>query len=242
MGMKLIAAARRARAKAGYEQSLRDHQRREAKRERMYDTLDYALGKDTDGARRAALALARVAESKAGPQPPSKAQRKASAKRSRKEKPETARIEDADKITRTVEVTGRFIRGLEPHQKRAMERFDQDWALATRPLRSPGFEPKVDGGGAQREPIAMIEAQKRLSGLRAHLGERDWSCLLAIAVGRAGASELHRRGGPQHAVNSYEIGRIMDATSAYYGMGGARKDSFLAACVSVVKEMEKSVG
>ncbi|MBB6306238.1 hypothetical protein [Xanthobacter tagetidis] len=265
MAQKLIAAARRARQRAwlhkvltrpqcSYARSLERDQRREHLRTMAYGGLDWLEDRDTEWSRAFVAERQRVAASKlaarragdplnlTGHTERTKGERRAAAKKARRDKPTTARIEDADKIMRTVEVTGRFIRGLDPHQKRAMELFDRDWALATRSLKCPGFEPKVDGGSAQREPIAMIEAQRRLAGLKAHLGERDWTCLLAIAVGRAGAAELHRRGGPQHVVGSHEIGRIMDEASGFYGLGGSRKDRFLAACVSVVREMEKAVG
>lgn len=254
MTEKLIADARTARARKGYQNSLGQHLEREQARADMYDMLDFALEKDTKGARRIAaiqerVTAAQLAARRAGdplnltghtkPTKPSKAERKATAKAERRQ---TETVVDADGIFRRVEVKGISLRGLDQHQIRAADDFERDWNAAFRGLSSRGFEPAVDGGGhGSREHLVRVEAQGRLRRLEAHLGDRDWIILKAVVLFGAGPAEAHRRGGPQHVIVSHEIKRVLNRVAGFYRPGARHRDAMLDACASIVMEMEREV-
>jgi hypothetical protein len=247
MGQKLIAAARDARASVSYQKSLAHDRAREERRNRMYDTIDYALGLDTEGARRAADALARAAEMKERTRPklPTKDERRAAAKKARRQQGQKKdTIVDPDGIIRQVEVRGAPLRsGLDEQQRRAAQDFERDWNAAYRTLRCRGFDPAVDGGGAgSREHLARVEAQGRLRRLEAKLGERDWVILKATVLYGTGPREAHQRGAPQHVIVAHEIKRVLNLVAAFYRPGCLRRDSMLDACASVVAEMERQAG
>lgn len=242
MGQKLIAAARVARSLRGYQKSLAHDLAREERRNRMYDTLDYVLGLDTEGARRAGEALSKAAAARDAvrPKPPTKAERKAAAKKARR-KPNKEPIVDPHGIHRHVEVRGLPLRsGLDEQQRRAAEDFEKDWDTVHRSLRSRGFEPAVDGGGASsREHLSRVSAQSRLRGLEAELGPRDWVILKASVLYGAGPAEAHRRGAPQHTIVAHEIKRILNRVAGFYRPGLRHRDAMLDACASIVEEMER---
>lgn len=247
---KLIAAARLARARKGYDRSLAHDVEREHARAMMYGAQDWDAGRDTEWAR-AFLALcakvegAETAKRKAGdplnltghtkPPKPGKVERKARTKA----RPKQETVVDPDGIFRKVEVKGVSLRGLEQHQMRAAADFERDWNMAFRSLRSRGFEPAVDGGGhGSREHLARVEAQRRLRALEERLGERDWIILKAVVLYGAGPAEAHKRGAPQHVVVSHEIKRVLNRVAAYYRPRVRHRDALLDACAAIVAEME----
>ncbi len=250
---KLIAAARLARARKGYERSLAHDLEREHARAMMYGAQDWDAGRDTEWAR-AFLALrtkvegAETAKRKAAdplnltghtkPTKPGKVERRARAKA----RPKQEMVVDPDGIFRKVEVKGVSLRGLERHQMRAAADFERDWNMAFRSLRSRGFEPAVDGGGhGSREHLARVEAQRRLRALEERLGERDWIILKAVVLYGAGPAEAHRRGAPQHVVVSHGIKRVLNRVAGFYRPGACHRDALLEACASLVNEMEKAL-
>lgn len=254
MTQKLIAAARTARARKGYRESLARDLEREAGRTLFYDMMDYALGNDTEGARRVAQTQERVvaASSRAraagdplnitrhAPVPKlSKGERKAKAKAERRQQ-ET--VVDPDGIFRKVEVRGMPLRsGLEEQQRRAVEDFSRDWEMALRSLRCRGFEPAI-AGKPVFEHLHRVQAQDRLRNLEERLGRRDWTILVAMVIYGIGPAEAHRRGAPQHVIISAEIKRILNRVAAFYSPGVRHGDALLEACSAVIAEMEREVG
>lgn len=247
---KLIAAARLARARKGYDRSLARDLEREHARAMMYGAQDWDAGRDTEWARaflalRAKVESTETAKRKAGdplnltrhtkPTKPSKGERKARAKA----RPKQETVVDPDGIFRKVEVKGVSLRGLEQHQMRAAADFERDWNMAFRSLRSRGFEPAVDGGGhGSREHLARVEAQRRLRALEERLGQRDWIILKAVVLYGAGPAEAHRRGAPQHVVVSYEIKRILTEVSVYYRPEIKTYDAMLEAFAKIVEDSQ----
>ena len=247
---KLIAAARLARARNGYERSLAHDLEREHARTMMYGAQDWHAGRDTEWARafvalRAKVEGAETAKRKAGDPlnltghtkqaKPGKVERKARAKA----RPKQETVVDPDGIFRKVEVKGVSLRGLEQHQMRAAADFERDWNMAFRSLRSRGFEPAVDGGGhGSREHLARVEAQRRLRQLEERLGERDWIILKAVVLYGAGPAEAHKRGAPQHVVVSHEIKRVLNRVAGFYRPGIARNDKLLDVFALIVREAE----
>lgn len=251
---KLIAAARLARARKGYERSLAHDLERELARAMMYGAQDWDAGRDTEWARaftaqRAKVEGAETAKRKAGdplnltghtkPTKPSRGERKARAKA----RPKQETVVDPDGIFRKVEVKGLSLRGLEVQQQRAAQDFARDWESAYRSLRCRGFEPAVQGGGhGSREHLARVEAQDRLRLIEARLGPRDWTVLVSVVIGGAGPHELTSRGAPQHRVVSAEIKRILNIVAGFYRPGVRHRDALLDACRQIVEEMQRIKG
>jgi len=251
---KLIAAARLARARKGYERSLAHDLEREHARAMMYGAQDWDAGRDTEWARaftaqRAKVEGAETAKRKAGdplnltghtkPAKPSKVERKARAKAA----PKQETVLDGDGILRKVEAKGVSLRGLEVQQQRAAQDFHRDWETALRSLRCRGFEPAVSGGGhASRAHLARVEAQDRLRRLEAGLGPRDWTVLVSVVIGGAGPHELTSRGAPQHRVVSAEIKRVLNIVAGFYRPGARHRDALLDACTAVIEEMQRKAG
>lgn len=251
---KLIAAARLARARKGYERSLAHDLEREHARAMMYGAQDWDAGRDTEWARafvaqRAKVECAETTKRKAGdplnltghtkPAKPSKVERKARAKA----RPKQETVLDGDGILRKVEVKGVSLRGLEVQQQRAAQDFHQDWETALRSLRCRGFEPAVSGGGhGSREHLARVEAQDRLRRLEEMLGPRDWTILVIMVIRGVGPAELHRRGGPENVVASADLKRILNRVVSFYGRGGRQRDRLLDVCAAMLEEMEREAG
>ncbi|MBP2147413.1 hypothetical protein [Xanthobacter flavus] len=251
---KLIAAARIARARKGYERSLAHDLEREHARAMMYGAQDWDAGRDTEWARafvalRTKVEGAETTKRKASdplnltghtrPTKPSKVERKARAKA----RPKQETVLDGDGLLRKVEVKGVSLRGLEVQQQRAAQDFARDWESAYRSLRCRGFEPTVSGGGhGSREHLARVEAQDRLRFVEARLGRRDWTVLVSVVIGGAGPHELTSRGAPQHRVVSAEIKRVLNIVAGFYRPGTRHRDPLLDACNSVIEEMQRKAG
>ncbi|WP_024278620.1 hypothetical protein [Xanthobacter sp. 126] len=249
---KLIAAARLARARKGYERSLAHDREREHARAMMYGAQDWDAGRDTEWARafvaqRAKVEGAETAKRKAGDPlnltghtktaKPSKVERKARAKAA----PKQEMVVDGDGILRKVEVRGMPLRsGLEEQQRRAVEDFSRDWEMALRSMRCRGFEPVV-AGKPVFEHLHRVQAQDRLRNLEEQLGSRDWTVLVAMVVYGVGTAEAHRRGAPQHVIVSAEIKRILNRVAAFYSPGVRHRDALLEACSAVISEMERQL-
>jgi hypothetical protein len=133
-----------------------------------------------------------------------------------------------------VETKGFTFRSMPHELVVAANRFSKDYGSAY-PLRCVGFEPGVDEGRSHSGHVAAIAAQRRLRDLRAKIGERSYTILLAVVIIGAGPADLHAMGGPQIVAISEQLRLILKDVSEFYSGVALGPDKLLAAAERVVR-------
>lgn len=157
----------------------------------------------------------------------------------KKEKPPTEAMFDSHgKLSHPV-VKG-FGRGrLEPHQRAAADQFERDWNASNGGLRSPGFEPAVDGGGGGRGPeLVRAAAAARIAKLKTVLGERQFTILRGAIIYGIGPKMAHANGGGQDTAIMAEIRVILNEVSGFYSPGVTYFDPTWDAYLTLIRRAE----
>ena len=133
-----------------------------------------------------------------------------------------------------VDTKGFTFRGLPHELVVAANRFARDYGAAY-PLRCVGFEPGVDDGGVHTGHVAAVAAQRSLRDLHAKVGKRAYTILVAIVIVGAGASDLHKLGGPQIVAISEQIRLILKDVAEFYSGAPLGPDKLLVAAERVIR-------
>lgn len=158
----------------------------------------------------------------------------------RKEKPPTEAMYDSQGTLSAPVVKG-FGRGrLEPHQRAAADAFERDWNQANGGLRSPGFEPAVDGGGMKTgAELVRASALTRVSRIKEFLGERKFTILVGSVILGIGPKIAHANGAGQDTAIMAEIRVILNEVSGFYSPGRTHLDPMWETYRKLVLEAER---
>lgn len=124
-------------------------------------------------------------------------------------------------------------------QEQAAKQFAKDWELAASSLRSPGFEPRVDGGMASTKHIGALEAQRRIEGAHRFMGDEDFLIAVGAVIHGFSATRIHAAGGPQHVVASELVRRSIRSLAGFYSPGIARPDRTIQAIAKLIHEAQE---
>lgn len=124
-------------------------------------------------------------------------------------------------------------------QEQAAKQFAKDWELAASSLRSPGFEPRVEGGMTTAKHIGALEAQRRIEGAHRFMGDEDFLIAVGAVIHGFSATRIHAAGGPQHVVASELVRRSIRSLAGFYSPGLARPDKTIQAIAKLIHEAQE---
>jgi hypothetical protein len=96
-------------------------------------------------------------------------------------------------------------------QYEAGKLFAADWYLAAGPgVRAQSFEPPVNGGRGDYEPLSEIGARKRLGADHARVGPQLYACLIGVCGEGQSPSEWAKSSRQHNTIGAYIIGVALD--------------------------------
>lgn len=228
----------------------------EAQRRRASGVEDFMAGRDTPEAREVREVLAKVAEAKRGfrkPDATGKPVKLSKVERRRQEKQHKKRYvtfhtPDGQKTIvdlKTNPLVGIYRSGgISAPQFAAAASFQRDFDNSQYSgMRSPGFDPGVDGGKGVTVNLDAVASQRTLAKLKLSIGEENYSLLEAVIGFRATFREIHERGGEEAKVLSTKLRQALNKTATFYAFQSEEPEGrTLLALRDLLRDLAKKAG